>query len=242
MHTVGDYPSYDLEVPGQWAPHLLSGWRSDRSGYVDPVERLVALLFRAEFEPLSVDQLREDFDSNGPRVNHHWAVDLQDVIRLVGPFFVVRQLDSICHHSVNPSARVAACFVSGEYFPGRCGAFELAQEANTEGIGGKFLIEKFRSCAVADRNLAAEVISGDLSLSRFGTWVRSASHRREALRVYATAIDHRVHLAACEFARQDFRQLGHPRVQSTWASQVGLEDGPSDMALCGNCRFRIAPV
>jgi hypothetical protein len=200
LHTVGDYPSYDLELPSSWVPALLSGWKSGYESGADPVARLVALRFQAEFEALSVDQLREDFGSDGPRVNHYWATDIQDLVRVVGPFFVVTQLDSICHHSANPSARLAACFVSGEYFPGRCEAFRLAQKANGGEIGGDFLMEKFRSCEVADRDLAAQLRSGTLSRSRFGGWSFSPPHHRELLRVYASATDHQVHLAACDVA------------------------------------------
>lgn len=200
LHTVGDYPSYDLELPSRWVPTLLSDWKSGYKSRADPLERLVALRFRAEFEDLTVNQLQEDFGSDGPRVNHYWATDLQDLIRLVGPFFVVTQLDSICHHSANPSARLAACFVSGEYFPGRCEAFRLAQKANDEGIGGDFLMKKFRSCEVADSGLAADLRTGNLSRSRFGGWTLAPPHRRELLRVYASGMDHQVHLAACEVA------------------------------------------
>jgi hypothetical protein len=196
LHTVGDYPSYDLELRSRWVPALLSAWNSGQESGADTLERLVALRFRAEFETLSMGQLREDFGSDGPRV----AYDLRDLIRVVGPFFVVTQLDSICHHSANPSARLAACFVSGEYFPGRCEAFRLAQKANGGGIGGDFLIKKFKSCEVADRDMAAYLRSGDLSRSRFGGWSLSPPHRRELLRVYASATDHQVHLAACDVA------------------------------------------
>jgi len=199
-HTVGDYPSYDLELPSGWVPALLSDWKSGYENRLDPLERFVALRFRAEFEALSVGQLREDFDSDGPRVNHYWATDLADLVRVVGPLFVATQLDTICHHSANPSARLAACFVSGEYFPGRCGGFRLAQEANSAGIGGDFLMRKFKSCQVADRDLPVDLLSGKLSRSRFGGWSFDFPHRREMLRVYASAMDRRVHLAACEVA------------------------------------------
>jgi len=199
-HTVGDYPSYDLEFPSSWVPALLSDWKTGYENRLDPLERLVALRFRAEFEALSVGQLREDFDSVGPLVNHYWATDLVDLVRLVGPWFVATQLDTICHRSANPSARLAACFVSGEYFPGRCEAFRLAQEANSEGIGGDFLMRKFRSCQTADRDLATDLLSGKMSRSRFGGWSFESPHRREMLRVYASAMNQRVHLAACEVA------------------------------------------
>ncbi|MBZ5728421.1 MAG: hypothetical protein LAP87_25995 [Acidobacteriia bacterium] len=199
-HTVGDYPSYDLELPSRWVPALMSNWKSGHENRPDPLERLVALRFRAEFEALSVAQLREDFDSDGPHVNHYWATDLPDLIRVVGPFFVATQLDNICQHSANPSARLAACFVAGEYFPGRCEAFRLAQEANSGGIGGDFLARQFRSCQIADRDLATDLLSGNLSRSRFGGWSFDSRHRREWLRVYASAMNRSVHLAACEVA------------------------------------------
>ena len=126
LHTVGDYPSYDLELRSRWLPALLSAWNSGEATGTDPLERLVALRFRAEFEGLSESQLREDFGDRGPIVNHYWATDLGDLVRIVGPFFVVAQLDDLCRHSTNPSARFAVCFVTGEYFPGRCEAYQLA--------------------------------------------------------------------------------------------------------------------
>ncbi len=147
-----------------------------------------------------MNQLREDFGPDGPQVNHYWATDLQELIRLVGPFFVVTQLDSICHHSANPSARLAACFVSGESFPGRCEAFGLAQKANHKRIGGDYLLKKRRSCEVADNRLAADLRTGNLSRSRFGGWTLAPPRRRELLRVYASGMDYQVHVAACDVA------------------------------------------
>jgi hypothetical protein len=202
LHTVGDYPSYDLELPSSWVPSLLSAWKSGQETLADPLERLVALRLRAEFETQTVEQLREDFGSHGSRgsiVRGHIVRDQYDLVRLVGPVFVAGQIDSICRDSANPSARVTACFVSGESLPGRCGAFRLAQEANNDGIGGDFLAEMFRNCEVADRGLAAGLRSGDLS-SRFGGPWFAPPHRREMLRVFASAIDHHVHVAACEVA------------------------------------------
>jgi hypothetical protein len=202
-HTVGDYPSYDLELPRSWAPALVSDWKAGYESRFNPLERLVALRFRAEFEALSVDQLRDDLDSDGPRVNHHWASDLFDLIRVVGPLFVASQLDAICQHSPNASARVAACFVSGEYFPGRCEAFRLAQKANSGGVGGDFLMKKFRSCQLGDRRLASDLATGNLERSRFGGWEMAFSNRRDWLRVYASALNKEVHLAACEVAARN---------------------------------------
>src|SRR5207245_5359540 len=50
-------------------------------------------------------------------------------------------------------ARFAACFVTGEYFPGRCEAFRLARKATADGFGGDLLLKSFRSCRAGDREL-----------------------------------------------------------------------------------------
>jgi len=134
LHTVGDYPSYDLELYSNWLPALLSAWKSDQMSGAEPLERLVALRLRAELEGLTEKQLREDFGDEGPRVNHYWAIDMYDLVRIVGPFFVVTQMDDLCLHSGNPSARFAACFVTAQYFPGRCEAYQLARKATTDGF------------------------------------------------------------------------------------------------------------
>lgn len=200
LHTVGDYPSYDLELPSRWLPALLSAWNSGQESGIDPLERLVALRFRAEFEELSESQLREDFGDDGPRVNHYWADDLGDLVRIVGPFFVVTQLDDICRHSTNPSARFAACFVAGQYFPGRCDAYDLARKATVDGFGGDFLAKVLAGCEAGDHALIEDLRSGAPAAQRFWGWSLTPQHRRETMRVYASAMDPEVHVVACEVA------------------------------------------
>ena len=181
-------------------PALLSAWNSTQDRGAGPLERLVTLRFRAEFEGLSESQLREDFGDDGPRVNDHWAGDLWDLVRIVGPFFVVTQLDEICGHSANPSARFAACFVTGEYFPGRCEAYRLARKATADGFGSDFLVKALGSCESLSRGLIGSLRSSDLSGGRLYGLPLSPKHRRETIRVYASAMDPGVRLAACEVA------------------------------------------
>jgi hypothetical protein len=196
LHTVGDYPSYDLELRSKWVPALLSAWNSGQESGADPLERLVALRLRAELEGLSENELREDFGDEGPRVNHHWVTGLFDLVRIVGSYFVVTHLDDICQLSRNPSARFAACFVTAEYFPGRCEAYQLARKATTDGFGGDFLAKLSRSCQAGDSSLIDDIRSG----ARFYGSSLAPRHRRETLRVYAAAMDPGAHLAACEVA------------------------------------------
>jgi len=200
LHTVGDYPSYDLVLHSDWLPKLLSAWKSSQRSGGDPVERLLALRIRAEFESLSESQLRAHFGDDGPKVNYHWATDTDDLVRLGGPFFVVTQLDDICLHSTNPSARFAACFVTARYFPGRCEAYQLARKATTDGFGGGLLADLFTSCHVAEHNRIDDLQSGGGPRWGFYGASMAPQHRRETLRVYATAMDNEVHNAACEVA------------------------------------------
>ncbi len=200
LHTVGDYPSYDLVLHSDWLPMLLSAWKSSQRSGGDPVERLLALRIRAEFESLSESQLRAHFGDDGPKVNYHWATDMDDLVRLGGPFFVVTQLDDICLHSTNPSARFAACFVTAQHFPGRCEAYQLARKATADGFGGALLADLFTSCHVAEHNRNHDLRSGGTQRWDFYGANMAPQHRRETLRVYATAMDNEVHNAACEVA------------------------------------------
>jgi len=61
LHMVGDYPSYDLEFHSAWLPALLSAWKGARMSATDPLDRLVSLRLRAEFEVLTDKQSRENF-------------------------------------------------------------------------------------------------------------------------------------------------------------------------------------
>jgi hypothetical protein len=124
---------------------------------------------------------------------------LGDLVRIVGPFFVVAHLDDICLHSTNPSARFAACFVTAEYFPGRCEAYHLAQKATADGIGGDFLVKVFAGCESQDRDLIGDLRSGAPPRGFYG-WSLTPQHRPETMRVYASAMDPGVHLVACEVA------------------------------------------
>lgn len=200
LHTVGDYPSYDLELSSRWVPALLAGWKSGQVSNADPVERLVALRLRAELEGLTENQLREDFGEDGPRVNHHWVLRMYDLVRLVGPLFVVTQLDDLCLHSGNTSARLAACFVTARDFPGRCKAYVIARKATADEFGGVVLAKMFTYCQEAERHHLDDLRSGTTGRIGFYGASMSPQHRRETLRVYASAMDDNVHRVACEVA------------------------------------------
>lgn len=200
LHTVGDYPAYDLEISPRWLAPLVSAWNSRHESGADPLERFVALRLRAEFDGLSNSQLRENVGGEGPVPRDYYVRDLPDLVRLVGPLFVATQLDGICRHSTNPSGRFAACLVSGREFPGRCQAYDFAREAAVEGIGTDFVAKAAGSCEAQDRGLISAIRSDAPPRRGFYGWSLTPEHRRESMRVYASAMDFPVHLAACEVA------------------------------------------
>lgn len=200
LHTVGDYPSYDLELSPKWLPALLTAWNSEQQNSADPLERLIALRLRAELEGLSETQLREDLGDDGLRVNHHWVRDMVDLVPLAGPLFVATQLDDICQHSKNLSARFAACFVTAQYFPGRCEALQLARKAAADGFGADYLVKRFESCQARSRDLIYDFRSKTIPPWGFYGSNLAPQHRRETLRVYATAMDPVIQRRACEVA------------------------------------------
>ena len=108
LHTVGDYPSYDVEISSRWLAPLLSFWDSGDDSYANPLERLVALRLRAEFDSLTNSHLHEEIGDQGPATRTYDLPGLPDLVRLVGPLFVATHLDDICLHSRNPSGRRAS--------------------------------------------------------------------------------------------------------------------------------------
>ena len=199
LHTVGDYPSYDLEVWSRFVPGMLAAWNSGRNSLADPLERLVALRFRAEFESLSSSQLREQVSLPVPK--NYYVDGLPDLARLFDPFFVATQLDEACRHSTNPLGRFAACRATAEEFPGRCQAYRLAEEAYSEGVASSVVARDFQHCAARAQSLIRDLCSSHLPLRGFYyNWNPTPEGRRAALRLYASAMDPELRQAACQAA------------------------------------------
>jgi len=200
LHTVGDYPSYDLELRSHWLPALLSAWNSGRASDIDPLERLVSLRLRAEFEGLSASELHAAFFDSVPIPRDYQLYDLPDLARLIGPLFVATQLDDICRNSENRFGRFAACDVTGREFPGRCQAYRFLSDAASDEIAESFVTRALRSCEAQERELIRRLRSNDLPLRGFYGWSLTPEHRRDAMRVYASAMDLEFREAACEIA------------------------------------------
>ena len=199
LHTVGDYPSYDLELRSRWIPDLLSYWRSGRAATLEPLRRVVALRLRAEFEALSEADVQKQ-NANAPIQSVYALRDAADLVRLVGPFMVASELDQMCVASGNRLARLAACDVTAQMFPGRCGAYQLAIGADGEQAYTPFLVKALKACESRIHGQAEALRSGELLSFGFYGEVETPEQRRDVMRVYASAMDPEIRRAGCKVA------------------------------------------
>lgn len=200
LHTVGDYPSYDLELNSRLMPALLAEWHSGRGNADNPLERLVACRLHAEFDNLSASEINAQFKDSVPIPREYYLHDVHDLVRLAGDLFLANELDGVCRHSTNRFGRIAACDVTGRMLPGRCQAFRLAQEAGPEDAARNVLARALESCEARAGDALLDIRSYDQQSSDASGWKRMPGYRREVMRVYASAMDAEVHKAACEVA------------------------------------------
>jgi hypothetical protein len=202
LHTVGDYPSYALELSSSWLPALLAAWNSSRESSIDPLERLVSLRLHAEFDGLSAKELLAQIKESRPIPRDYDLPDLPDLVQLAGAYFVATQLDDICRHSQNRFGSAAACDVTGRVFPGRCQAYTLATESAPEAISSSFAARALRSCGAEKRELIGQLRSHDLPQKGLYGWKPTPENLRVAMRLYASAMDADFQIAACVVAAE----------------------------------------
>lgn len=200
LHTVGDYPSYDLELNSRLMPALLAEWHSGRGNADNPLERLVACRLHAEFDNLSASEVYAQFKDSVPIPREYYLHDVHNLVRLAGDLFLANQLDDVCRHSTNRFGRIAACDVTGSVFPGRCQAYRLAQEAGPEQAASNVLARALTSCEARAGDALRALQSNDQLFNDPSGWERMPGYRREVMRVSASAMDAEVHKAACEVA------------------------------------------
>ena len=134
LHTVGDYPHYDLEIRRNWLQEVAAGLQSVSPNGSDVFERIVAARLKAEFKTATVIS------------PNYWPLDGDDLAGLTSPFYVASVLDSLCRESLNRFARFAACEAIGSQLRGRCDAYRLARKADVEGVEAEFIGGAFQRC------------------------------------------------------------------------------------------------
>jgi hypothetical protein len=105
LHTVGDYPAYDLEIPSQCLPGFISQWNEDQGNGPDLFELLATIRLRAELNQMT------SFRGN------YWTYDRFDLIGLTSPFFIAHKLYAFCREFPNPFGRYAAANPQRDSFP-----------------------------------------------------------------------------------------------------------------------------
>lgn len=95
LHTVGDYPNYDLEIPSGSLQKFLAEWDAGHGLGADLIKRIVGVVLEAELE--SIPQISLNFG------------DFAELEELTSPPFMTRQLDSICHGLTSSIGRTEAC-------------------------------------------------------------------------------------------------------------------------------------
>lgn len=187
LQTVGDYPAYDVEVPTQRSAAFLSAWDSLQNTGPNPLERIVAAHLKAEFEGVR----------DGDR--EHFSADMQTLIGITSPFFVARQLDTMCRQLANPPGRAAACYTTAQAFPGRCQGYRLAMEADSP--SSDRLRNLLEYCEASTPETISDLRAANWPLADFeSSWSVTPERHRLAMRLYASAIDAEFHRAACEAA------------------------------------------
>jgi hypothetical protein len=96
LHTVGDYPAYDLQVRASWIPFFLADWHAGYGHDAGLIERIVALRLKAELESIPTDG------------SEYWLTT-EDDVGVTSPAFVASQLESHCRNLTNPAGRAKAC-------------------------------------------------------------------------------------------------------------------------------------
>jgi hypothetical protein len=101
LHTVGDYPNYDIEIPSQLFPSFLAVWRTGYGQEADLVNHVAAVLLKADLEEFP---------------QRHGDPRISDLTELAGPAWFASQLHRLCHDLGSPAGRAEACRLLAEAF------------------------------------------------------------------------------------------------------------------------------
>lgn len=191
LHTVGDYPAYDLVIHRSLVPAITSRLQSGSSNSSELCERIVTADITAELESYPAVISRDD----GP------DDDIEDLEGLTSPFHVASILDSVCRNFPNRFGRFAACMATANLYPGRCGAYRLARQADSAGVEAKFVTEELTRCEIWERDSIAWLRAHNWPIppNEYG-WQTTPERHRLAMRLFASALDSDFHAAACESA------------------------------------------
>jgi hypothetical protein len=189
LHTVGDYPSYDLEIPRDLLSATLAGFESVSESGSDVFERIASVCVRAELE--SANAIHRDFQPSA----------IADLAGLTSERYLAYLLDSFCRDLRNPFGRFAACMATAQEFSGRCEAYRLARQADSAGVEAPLVTQALARCEAQESGTIAWLQANnwpDPAVS--DGWQPSSERHRLAMRLFASAMDPDFRTAACAAA------------------------------------------
>jgi len=189
LHTVADFPAYDIGIPCSRLPAILSGLKSNSDNASDVFERIVNVLLRTDLE-------------TGDAIYHNYSPPaMLDLMGLTSEFYVAGRLDSFCHHFPNRFGRFAACMATANEFSGRCEAYRLAQEADSGGVEAAFVSGALARCEAQEQDTIGWLRTNKWPDSAVAHgWPATPERHRLAMRLYASAMDPEFRAAACAAA------------------------------------------
>jgi hypothetical protein len=189
LHTVGDYPTYDMAI----SPEAASGFRAELKSNPPSEPELSEGIVRASI----IAELKR---AGNPGGLEHW-LDLDTLAGLTSPLYIASMLDAACRQFPNPLGQFAACLETARNFDGRCNAYRIAMKADPARAKKMNLQESFEYCrAFLDHDVQTlRARKWPLCYLDSG-WRETAERRRLGLRYLASAIDPEIHEAACEMA------------------------------------------
>ena len=180
LHTVGDYPNYDIPLRKAWAPSIIAELRGSTGAEAGVLERFVTARMRVELEDLKIET-----------ADAYKSEDTADLALINSPFWYASELESFCRSLEHPIGRRAACIALGREFEGRCQAFAFA------GLEGRY-----RDCMAAEpQRIEWQRTHGWRAHWLLGGLPDTAENRRNAMRLFASAMDKAFRDAACAAAR-----------------------------------------
>jgi len=97
LRTVGDHPSYDVEVALQSVQHFIASWEAGVLRGADILEQIAAIRLKAELESLDEKE-----------ATSYW-LNTPELIELTSQAFIAAQLSGLCASLTNPAGRARAC-------------------------------------------------------------------------------------------------------------------------------------
>jgi hypothetical protein len=97
LRTVGDYPSYDVQLPQQSVQNFIASWEAGVLRGADILERIAAIRLKSELERLDEKEAQS-----------YW-LNTPELIELTSQPFITIQLSGLCASLTNPAGRARAC-------------------------------------------------------------------------------------------------------------------------------------